>query len=110
MKWLLYLFSFYLLFLSGVPCSPDDACCMEEMYTGAPAGPSNGNKNNDKERQPEFPCSPFFACGANHGVVIPNYHLQLAHPILPSTGWASLYTENAPLIFIPSIWQPPKAV
>jgi len=41
MKRLFYLFPLYILFLSGMPCSPNDGCCQEEMHsTSMPVSPA----------------------------------------------------------------------
>jgi hypothetical protein len=96
MKRLLYLFSFYILFLSGVPCSPNDGCCQDHH-----------SSNNQKS---DFPCSPFFPCGACHGVVIPNHTIQVVQPLPPIAKQTSLYTQRPLLAFTAVIWQPPKRV
>ena len=109
MKRLFYFFSLYILFLSGVPCSPYDRCCAEEWLSAVTTGQSGQeDRNSDSDRKPDFPCSPFFACGGNHGVVIPNFRIQLAEPPSPQVKLFSYYTERPLLAFAPSIWQPPK--
>ena len=107
MKRLLYLFSFYILFLSGVPCSPNDGCCQEEIHA-ATAGQHPADKDSDTNQKPGFPCSPFFPCGACHGVVIPNHTIQVVQPLPPIAKQTSLYTPRPLLAFTAVIWQPPK--
>jgi hypothetical protein len=60
------------------------------------------------DNKPEFPCSPFFACGANHGIVIPNLQIQIEQPIQPKAKIISFFSERPPFISLASIWQPPK--
>ncbi|HMH20496.1 MAG TPA: hypothetical protein VK563_01915 [Puia sp.] len=106
MKRLLYLFPFYILFLSGVPCSPNDGCCIEEMRTQASTDQPTGNTDN----KADTPCSPFFACGANHGVVIPDHQIEFVQPLPSVAKLQFFYTERPLLAFISSVWQPPKSV
>ena len=68
MKWLVYLFSFYVLLLSGIPCSADDNCCADEITCAT----EPGKPAHDPDHKPACPCSPFFACGACHGIVVPS--------------------------------------
>ena len=101
MRRLVYLLAFYVLLLTAIPCSPQDNCCDEERNASSRSGlPANS--------KPEFPCSPFFACGANHGIVIPDVEIQ----VYPSTHHAELRviynTERPAPIFLSAVWQPPK--
>jgi hypothetical protein len=105
MKRLLLLFPFYILFLSAVPCSASDRCCMEEMGAKAPERQPAGGK----DQRPEFPCSPFFACGANHGMVIPDGRLEMIRLDPPVVKLHFFYSERPLFAFIPSVWQPPRA-
>jgi hypothetical protein len=106
MKWLLYLFSLYILVLSGIPCRADDDCCIEETFANA-AHPQP-EKTGQHPSYPS-PCSPFFACGANHGVVIPDLRIQLVQPFHLQAKLPFFYTERSLAAFVSSIWQPPKA-
>jgi hypothetical protein len=106
MKRLLLLFPIYILFLSGMPCSIDDDCCMGEMGTKTQIGQQTGKK----DRKPEFPCSPFFACGANHGVVIPDSRLNIVQLEPPVIKLHSPYSEKPLFIFLSSVWQPPRVI
>ncbi|ANH83117.1 hypothetical protein A8C56_20940 [Niabella ginsenosidivorans] len=104
MKWFVYLFAFYVLLLSGIPCKADDGCCMEEitqMYPMKKQAP-------DTAPRPACPCSPFFACGACHGVTLPRYHIEFSCPLPANTQLHAVYTEQFLFYFLPSIWQPPK--
>jgi hypothetical protein len=104
-KRLLYLFPFYILFLSGVPCSPYDGCCDEELNIAAHSTKTAGKTDHKMDS----PCSPFFACGANHGVVIPDLQIDLALPATLIVQLQFLFSERPLLAFIPSVWQPPKS-
>ncbi|WP_147313929.1 hypothetical protein [Deminuibacter soli] len=106
MKWLLYLFSLYVLVLSGIPCSADDDCCMEEMGVHAASGKAPVSAGH----KPCAPCSPFFACGACHGVTIPDNTVSwLTVPVAFAVEQRSCYIAPALADFSPAIWQPPKA-
>jgi hypothetical protein len=99
MKVFLCLFSLYILLLSGIPCRADDDCCAQEIAANAP---------HPKKEYPQ-PCSPFFACGACHGFVIPYFDLptpahQSGQPVKQAV------YKNQPLPdFHASIWQPPRS-
>ena len=108
MKRLYLLFPLYILFLSGVPCSPNDGCCQAEMHTTA-AGQTTSDHDNTKDKKTDLPCSPFFPCGACHGVIIPNHTIQVVHPLPPKAKQPSYYTQKPLLAFAPAIWQPPKS-
>jgi hypothetical protein len=101
MRKLVYFFAFYILMLTVIPCSPQDNCCAEEMNASARSGLPVNNK-------PEFPCSPFFACGANHGIVIPNLQLKISRPIIMADKISINFIERPTFVFIHSVWQPPK--
>ena len=107
MKWLLCLFSLYILVLSSIPCRADDECCMEETVANA-THPQPGQQS----QHPSYPrpCSPFFACGANHGFVIPGFALDLPKPVSAQPTQQTLYRAAALSNFTAAIWQPPKSV
>ena len=106
MKRLLLLFPLYILFLSGVPCSPNDGCCQEELQ--AAAKQPTADHNNTRDKKSDLPCSPFFPCGACHGVIVPNHAVQVIQLPAPVIKQPSLYIEKPLLAFTPPIWQPPK--
>ncbi|TWI84427.1 DUF6660 family protein [Chitinophaga japonensis] len=104
MKWLLYLFSFYVLLLSGIPCDADEHCCADEITcTTEPAKPAH-----DPDHKPACPCSPFFACGACHAIVVPDHTIEFLKPLRPVAAPQSDYKVHPPADFSPSIWQPPR--
>ena len=101
MRKLTYLFAFYVLLLTAIPCNPQDNCCSKEMNLSSKSGlPANS--------KPEFPCSPFFACGANHGIVIPNLEIKISRPEHYTKNTRTLITEEPSFISLSPIWQPPK--
>jgi hypothetical protein len=106
MKRLLLLFPLYILFLSGLPCSPNDGCCAEEIH----AITSTNDHNSTNNPKSNLPCSPFFPCGACHGVVVPNHTILVIQSPTPEANLLSLYTEKHLLAYSRSIWQPPKSV
>jgi len=86
MKRLLYLLPLYILLLSAMPCKDDDGCCK----TGVP-------------------CSPFFACGACHGFIVPEEtDVSLEHKEVPSAPKPILPEGNTLPGFSSFIWQPPR--
>ncbi|NLR78388.1 hypothetical protein [Chitinophaga eiseniae] len=103
MKWLVYLFSLYVLLLTGVPCEADDDCCSN--FTALTEHQESGTGKNHK---PVSPCSPFFACGAIHAIVVPEPYRAKPLLLQPVTNTHSDYIEPALRDFPPSIWQPPK--
>jgi hypothetical protein len=96
MKWLVYLFSLYILLLSGTPCDADDDCCSNPM--------------EQRDHKPVSPCSPFFACGAIHAVEVPEAYTVKPTPIRPVAKLHAAYIPPQLSDFFPSIWQPPKQV
>ena len=80
MKWLLCLFSLYILVLAGVPCRADDDCCM-------------GKK-----------CE--CAC---HGFVVPDAVHVLPARVPAEPMQEALYLAAALPDFTRTIWQPPKS-
>lgn len=106
MKWLLCLFSLYILVLAGIPCRADDECCIEE--TIANAAPAQPDKQTQHPRYP-VPCSPFFACGACHGFVIPDIALVVPQHQPHRAPKQTLYRTAALPDFTRAIWQPPKS-
>ncbi|MDR3715992.1 MAG: hypothetical protein P4L51_24565 [Puia sp.] len=109
MKRLLYLFSLYILLLSGVPCSPDDECCREEINATALARQNSGHPDKTTDHKSGLPCSPLFPCGACSGIVIPDQIVQTVQPLPSIAKQVSLYTQRPLLTFTPAIWQPPKS-
>lgn len=104
MKWLVCLFSLYILLLSGIPCNADDDCCIDEISVTT----SQNEETPDPDHKPACPCSPFFACGACHGVVVPNTNIEFSNAIPPVIKPQYFYTERFLPGFQPAIWQPPK--
>ena len=104
MKLLICLFSIYILILSGIPCSADDECCPDEISHVAKT-----ERGSSSDNKPISPCSPFFACGACHGVTIPIYNTieftqDLRFIVKPQT----LYKEKPLSDFVSFVWQPPQ--
>jgi len=104
MKRLLYLFPLYILLLSGMPCKADDGCCAEET------SPAAQHNNNFPGQKPVLPCSPFFACGACHGFIIPETTQPLLKAAPNNRKQISPFIEHYLGDFSPSTWQPPRQV
>jgi hypothetical protein len=100
MKWFVYFFASFILVLSGIPCSAGDDCCKDECETGA--------TSHQNDHKPMSPCAPFFACGAYHGVTIPDNNIEFLKTVPPVTELEFFYKEALLPDFSPAIWQPPK--
>lgn len=107
MKWLLCLFSLYILVLSGIPCQADDDCCIEETFANATHA-----RSKEQAKHPAYPrpCSPFFACCACHGFLVPDAGLALQRYQPAPQQQNSFYQAAALPDFTRSIWQPPKSL
>ncbi len=105
MKWLMILFSLYVLTLSAVPCCGDDFCCEDEITLQYG---NTGDEDHDHSR-PEPPCSPFFSCGTCHGAIVPQFALALTPQPVISRERSFRYIEYSPTGFAAAIWQPPQA-
>lgn len=103
MKRLLYLLPLYILLLSAIPCQADDGCCIDEAITTAVH-----HKNSLPDNKSSLPCSPFFACGACHGFIVPQAGVMLQHKEIPSAPKLSLPASNTLPGFTTFIWQPPR--
>jgi hypothetical protein len=105
MKLFFYLFSLYILVLAGIPCQADDDCCVDEIAMNAAHSPVN---KTDKHPGYPGPCSPFFACGACHGFVVPTFGLTLCISWPVEAMPQAIYKSQALPDFHAIIWQPPK--
>ncbi|WP_371729837.1 DUF6660 family protein [Chitinophaga sp. SYP-B3965] len=104
MKWLVYIFSFYIMLLSGVPCNADNECCTDEICDTA----TPDHETKDKDHKPACPCSPFTTCGACHAITVPDTQIELIHVLYADKKTFCNYTVTLLSDFPPSIWQPPK--
>jgi hypothetical protein len=103
MKRLLHLLPFYILLLSAMPCKADDGCCSDEVITTA----AHQNKTLPNEKS-SLPCSPFFACGACHGFIVPDSGIPVEHQETPPVPKSTLPESNTLPGFASFIWQPPR--
>jgi hypothetical protein len=104
MKWLMILFSLYVLTLSVVPCCGDDFCCDDEavlMHEGA-------SHKEHEHNKPELPCSPFFSCGMSHGAVVPDLLLIFNPQAATGESIRFNYAEHFYSEYYSAIWQPPQ--
>lgn len=104
MKWLMILFSLYVLALSAVPCCGDDLCCEDEIMLQQG---NEGDKDHDHNR-PEPPCSPFFSCSTCHGAVISQVTPAITPQFVISKKLRFQYTEHFLSEYATAIWQPPQ--
>jgi len=103
MKRLLYLLPLYILLLSAMPCQADDGCCIDEAINTAAH-----HRNSLPDNNTGLPCSPFFACGACHGFIVPPAGISLQHKDVPSMPGLILPASNTFPGFSSFIWQPPR--
>jgi len=106
MKWLIFIFSLYTVLLSGIPCDADDECCSDLIEQTV----NHNEPDSQKDHKPVSPCSPFFACGAVHAIVIPESCNVKLEEILPLEQLHTRYISPQLPGFSSSIWQPPKQV
>ncbi|WP_420149121.1 DUF6660 family protein [Spirosoma sp.] len=108
MKWTIYIFSFWLLLLTGLPCPDADCHAHENVTTSTSASHS---AEQDHEHGHKAPCSPFCHCTTCVGFSIPRLFHYVA-PSATSTRIASdqLFTYQSPshADVAQAIWQPPK--
>ncbi|HEY9257348.1 DUF6660 family protein [Chitinophaga sp.] len=104
MKWLLYILSCYILLLSCIPCTDNNAV---SSSPGVPVAQLTTSHNH--ESQPDF-CSPLCVCSCcnvqvtPHTPVIVYFYMQqviVDYPVLPVNPLPSS-SDN--------IWQPPQLV
>jgi hypothetical protein len=104
MKWLVYLFSLYILLLTAVPCSGSSDCC-SDVASEAPNSEPSGAANDHK---PVSACSPFFACGSCHAVVITENKIEWHNNSSVDQQVAKRNKSQLLFDYTPVIWQPPR--
>jgi hypothetical protein len=103
MKWLVMLFSLYVVILSGIPCD-----CQEDNFM-CNTTTSTDNHNAADHQKPDCPCSPFFACSTCHGVVVPDGNIKMSKPAYtPKQPVFHPYKENAISQYPLPVFQPPR--
>jgi len=105
MQWIVYLFSLYIIMLSGIPCQDTDTCCAERAETETKDNPTKQDSNHNIPRS----CSPFFVCGTCHLTTIPNVQIDLTGVFRPIMKILHhFHNEESLPDFHYAIWQPPK--
>ncbi|WP_461103673.1 DUF6660 family protein [Spirosoma koreense] len=105
MKAVIYLFAWWLLLLSGLPC-PDAEC--HARHTGN-AATSASLPTDDQDH--EHPCSPFCHCATCLGFSVPQsfgYTLPTTAAVLTSSRQAFAYQLPSHAGVARSVWQPPQ--
>ncbi|WP_148562503.1 DUF6660 family protein [Spirosoma radiotolerans] len=105
MNGVLYLFSIWLLLLTGLPC-PDAEC---HAHTDKLAQSSDAHSDDDHKHK--APCSPFCHCATCPGFSIPrpfSYACpsQLSAPI--SSQRVFSYDASSQTMVVLAVWQPPQ--
>lgn len=101
MKLLVMILSLYVLLLSGIPCNAFGHCCSDEIE-------SSSNSQEPLKHKPEFPCSPFFACGSCHAIIVPQITYEVTAPIIFDKERHFYHSEGSVVQYSYSIFQPPK--
>ncbi|RYF68497.1 MAG: hypothetical protein EOO39_19310 [Cytophagaceae bacterium] len=105
MKGVLYLFSVWLLLLTGLPC-PDAEChAHTDKVTQTAGAPS------DDEHEHKAPCSPFCHCATCPGFSVPRPFSYARPSELSATSPSRLvFTYHSPsqATVLSAVWQPPK--
>jgi hypothetical protein len=104
MKWLLVLFSLYIVTLSGIPCD-----CREDAFICEATTSANSHDHDTDHQKQDCPCSPFFACSSSHGVVVPEGIIKIAKPVYSKEPQVfHSYKENIISQYAFAIFQPPR--
>jgi hypothetical protein len=105
MKFIHFIFSFYLLVLSAIPCCAFDDCSSDKSEE--PAGIER-SKNHKEENKGCSNCSPFFnceGCVAATTIFEPvEFTLSFFQPLPDYTGYIQMSLPRIDYDF----WQPPK--
>jgi len=100
MKILAFIFSFYILFLSTVPCCAFDNCKDEAQQTQT----ADGHKHHDGCKN----CSPFNQCGNCVGFTFSPNAFQVDKPQQLNQQKSSVKTQSILSKYFSSFWQPPR--
>jgi hypothetical protein len=96
-----FIFSFYILYLSTVPCCTNDTCNDNDRQTQSTDTPTRHDDNCNN-------CSPFAICGNCSGFTFTNKLFQVETPEqLTHQTFTDYMQLNFPQ-YISSFWQPPK--
>jgi len=105
MKWFLFLFGFYLLSLTTIPCSDNRDCGNERTAVTTIHGETGHDHTTEH-------CTPLCLCNCCNTVVakLPLAPAVASEPAVPDLLKAALYPDQYLAGFSTSIWQPPKPV
>jgi hypothetical protein len=102
MKMLCYLFSFYVFYLSAVPCCSEDNC-NDEIKTE-----HSDNHSQDQKEEDCNTCSPFFTCGTCSGLIYTRSDDYFKEVYYYKEQLVAVYKSRFSDDFFAKIWQPPK--
>ena len=105
MKFFAFIFSFYILALSCMPCTDKDDCKYEVQTNVSKFATTNHSQHdNDTEN-----CSPFCVCACcGQNVTTIFYPVDFAYFTPVATKTFPVYTASFVLEVYFNIWQPPK--
>jgi hypothetical protein len=102
MKWFVYLFSLYLLTLSGFTCKADSDCCNNQITQ------QSRSTHPDHDHQSQSICVPFLACGACNCILPTEMLVGLPEKVATIDRAPFHYLEAAWTNAPGRIWQPPQ--
>jgi hypothetical protein len=102
MKWFVYLFSLYLLTLSGFTCEGDSDCCSDQRTR------QSSSTHHGDEHQTHGTCVPFLACGACNSILPNEILVSLPEQVSAIDSVPFYYLETAWTNAPGWIWQPPQ--
>lgn len=105
MKFICYIFSFYVLLLSVVPCVDAVGASVSNEHLTLQSSQDNGQSNKE-----DNDCSPFCTCaccGCN-AFNVPCFYTVVSCSEFVSENFICNYSVCFSSDFISSIWQPPK--
>ncbi|MGG9963900.1 DUF6660 family protein [Ferruginibacter sp. SUN106] len=105
MKWLAFIFSWYILLLPALPCADSNECKPVDQ-TKVSATDCRGQQHQHEDEA----CSPFCACACCGQVFAPGFQLNKINLTKPATQKQQYFYTSVSLSsrHLGTIWQPPK--
>jgi len=98
-KYIALILSFYVLFLSGMPCCIDDNCADDKVST---------EHSQQQNKTDEGNCSPFFSCSTCSGFIFQEMQVTVAPVlVLMNDSYPDVKQDFCTQV-CSTIWQPPK--
>ncbi len=100
------IFSFYILALSCMYCSDNDAC--KDLSADHSTCALTCSTADHQNQQDNDNCSPFCQCSCCHGFVVLQFSKFTSEHLFANAKQFALYSANFSSAFSGNIWQPPK--